>query len=83
MKIRTQLRAGGKSLNHNEALNTSAEQASNWRQALLALQLICPFCHVDSTHIERRGHECHCTECHQEWEGLSVSERRFRRSIGL
>ena len=25
---------------------------------------------------------CHCTECQQDWEGLSVSERRFRRGIG-
>ena len=85
MKCRTQLKAGGLgTINHNEALRTTGdEQPSNWRQALLALQLICPFCYVDATHIERRGRRCQCTECHQDWDALAVSERRLLRSIRI
>ncbi len=79
MAIRTQLKAGSFHDNHNDTMGDG--QPSNWRRALLALQLICPFCHVDATRIERSGHRCHCTACQQDWDGLTVSERRFRRSF--
>ena len=84
LRVRSTVKAGGASLNHSEALKAMSEQEpTNWRQALLTLQLICPFCYVDATHIERRGHQCHCTECQQDWDRLTVSERRFLRSIRI